>query len=735
MMEDAIIGTETGLRLELEETRRRLAEAEATLRAIRSGQVDAVVVSAPNGGDQDEIRSILDMGSLGDSLFNQVLQPIFILDRENRIVRSNGPAQDLCRRNPTGRLFSEALELQPADGEHVENGVDVLGDWVAQKRHIEGLDVFFNCARLGTRFFLLDANPVPLSWDGGGGGIVTMMDITARKLSEIQLTVRGEQLRHQLNLLKAVSDNIPEGLILVDEDRKIIFQNPAVRRLLGIPETDALGRDLDEVFHLEQETGKIPVLAHDSSKESATVSGNEPGKEPGKDPEPAAQSGKLIARNGRSTPVQFSFYPVKDGDQVRGSIMVVSDISERLAQERQLRLSQEKQQQSQKMEAIGRLAGGIAHDFNNLLLAILGFTDLTLMHVEPGNAIYENLMEVKKAGDKAAALTGQLLAYSRKQMLAARAEPVNGAIEDLLKMIERLIGAKIHLRLELSGDDLWSEIDQPKLQQVLINMVLNAKDAMPDGGELSITTSRLDVTAHDARGMSGEILKDTGEGLPPGSYAVIGIDDTGHGMDAEVMERLFEPFFTTKEFGKGSGLGLSTAYGIIRQLGGYVQVFSEPGHGSHFKVMLPLTTRRTPPGSRVVAALPSAPQGKGRLILLVEDEDVVRRLLSRVLLDQGYRVVEACNGEDALDKLRGLSGSPDLIVTDLVMDGMGGIELAAHLAVLHPGVEILFISGYAQDQYALPKAGKDSSHFAAKPFRPVEFLAKIRSIVEPSHII
>jgi two-component system, cell cycle sensor histidine kinase and response regulator CckA len=720
MTTGAPTGTEAELRRELKATQTRLAEAEATLNAIRAGRVDALVVEENEAEDHVEIRTILDMGSLGDSLFNQVTQPIFILDHENRIVRSNRPAQDLCGRNPANLLFREALELQPADGGHVEEGMDVLGDWVAERRRIESLDVFLNSPREGSRFFALDANPVRLSWEAGAGGIVTMMDITARKLSEIQLSVKSAQLRHQFNQLKAVSDNIAEGLILLDEERKIIFQNPAVRQLLGIPETDALGRDLDEVFRLEPETGKLPIIGQGAAKD------------PGNEAEPVVKSGKLMRLNGGSTPVQFSYYPIKDGDQARGSVMVVSDISDRLAQERQLRLSLEKQQQSQKMEAIGRLAGGIAHDFNNLLLAILGFTDLTLIQVEPGSPVHENMVEVRKAGEKAAALTSQLLAYSRKQMLAPRPGSVNGAITDLQKMIERLIGAKIRFRLELSGDDPWSEIDQPKLQQVLINMVLNAKDAMPDGGELTITTGRLNVRAHDTSGMVGEILRDAEEGLPPGSYAVIGIKDTGHGMDAMVMERLFEPFFTTKEFGKGSGLGLSTAYGIIRQLGGYVQVFSEPGSGSHFKVVLPLLQQPPPASARIRTEPPSVSRGDGRLILLVEDEEMVRQLLSKVLVDHGYRVLEAHNGEDALAKLGRVTEPLALIVTDLVMDGMGGVELAEHLALSHPDVEILFMSGYAQDQHIPPKADRKIRHFAAKPFRPVEFLAKIQSLLKPS---
>jgi two-component system, cell cycle sensor histidine kinase and response regulator CckA len=711
---------------ELESLRSRLAEAEATLEAIREGSVDALVVASGSGGDQVEIRTILDLGSLGDSLFNQVTQPIFILDGSGRILRSNQPAQELCGFNPSSRLFSEALQLRPledgkADGKTDEKtdgkpgGKDALGDWIAERRHIAALDVYLECPELGTRFYLLDANPVTLSWEGYEGGIVTLTDITDRKLAEIQLSVKSAQLSHQFNLLKSISDNIPEGLILTDEDGKIVFQNPAALKLLGLTAARMLGRELNSVFRI----GKGPDEPYAPAEGAAVADG-------------VSRIGCMMGHGGRRTMVQYAFFPVNDGQRVRGDILVLSDITERLATERQLRQSLEKQQQSQKMEAIGRLAGGIAHDFNNLLLAILGFTELSLGRVVPDDPVHGNLVEVKKAGERAAALTGQLLAYSRKQMLAPAPGLVNSAIEDVRKMIERLIGEKIRLRVELSREELWSEIDQPKLQQVLINMVLNAKDAMPGGGELIIRTKRLDVRSHDTSGMVGEILRDTVDGLPPGGYAVIGIEDTGHGMDGAVMERLFEPFFTTKEFGKGSGLGLSTAYGIVRQLGGYLQVFSDPGRGSHFKVMLPLSKKRPAALYRPQAAQSAVPEGNGRLILLVEDEDVVRRLLSKVLKDQGYRVLEARNGEDALAKLPKAGNRLALIVTDLVMDGMGGVELAEHLARKHPGVEILFMSGYAQDHHSPPKVGKDKPHFASKPFRPVEFLAKIRSILEPA---
>ncbi|MDB5106163.1 MAG: hybrid sensor histidine kinase/response regulator [Fibrobacteres bacterium] len=699
---------------EIEELRQKLKDAEDTLKAIRSGSVDALVVKGHKG--EEEIRTILDIGSLGDSLFNQFAQPIFILDKSYRILRSNKKAQDLCGLNPVNVLFSELFSLLPT----IETGLPVEGglssDWIGDRRHISALDVVHYNPDLGTRFYLVDASPVVLSWEGVQGGIVSMMDITERKLAEIRLSVKAGQLRQQFTFMKSISDNIAEGLLLLDEDHKVIFQNPSALRLLGLADIDLPGRDLSEVFHIESEDGarlEFPWLA--------LVTGDAP--------DATTQRGWVKGAGGVRTPVQYSLYSVKDGEDIRGSILVISDISERISSDKQLRLSVEKQQQSQKMEAIGRLAGGIAHDFNNLLLVIMGFTDLTLQGIED-DAAYENLMEVRKAGEKAAALTAQLLAYSRKQMLAPKVRLVNDSVVDLQKMLSRLIGENIRLDLDLTPEPLSVEVDEAKLQQVLVNMILNSKDAMSEGGDLSIRTGSLDVKAQDTTGMVGELIKENEEGVPPGKYAFIEIKDTGHGMSEDVLSQLFEPFFTTKEFGKGSGLGLSTAYGIIRQLGGYIQVFSLPGAGSTFKVILPLSGNAPEPSEARVVTPISGVAGADKVVLLVEDEDVVRKLLTRVLQDNGYRVIEARNGKEALTVLPPGSSAVDLVITDLMMPVMGGIELAERLGRERPELTIMFMSGYSEDKYNLPPIRGEAPNFAAKPFAPADFLAKIQSILE-----
>jgi PAS domain S-box-containing protein len=695
---------------ELAETRRRLEEAEAILDAIRMGKVDALAVSG-NGG-VEEIRAILNLGTLAETIFNQVAQPVFVLDAAGRIQRSNQAARALAGREAEGRLFLEALPLRREDT--ADNGSLVA--CLEGREHIEALDVQLDHPHLGRRFYLLDAHPLDAGWDRDRGVIVSLLDITQRKLVEIQLAVRNNQLKRNFSLLKTITDNIPEGLLLLDEERRVIFHNPAALGILGLDGTDIAGKPVSDLFRPKADREDPGYLALEGPEDEA-----------------GPRRGVLPGRDGSWTTVQFAFHPLKgEQSEANGSILVLNDISAQVASEKAIMQSLEKQQHSQKMEAIGRLAGGIAHDFNNLLLAILGFTDLSLVQVREDSQLHENLKEVKRAGERAAALTAQLLAYSRKQILDPKVHDLNDAVNDVLKMLGRIIGENIRLEVETAQERLTARFDQAKLQQVMVNMTLNARDAMPDGGKLFLRTGRADILAGDRTGMVGETRRESEDGIPPGEFAFVEIEDTGHGMGPEILDHLFEPFFTTKEFGRGSGLGLSTAYGIVKQMGGYVQVFSVPGHGSRFRVLFPLARgRRPPPASESPDEVLPARRGSGERILLVEDETVVRKLLAKVLADQGYQVIEAADGEEALERLPRPEEPPlSLVITDIVMDRMGGIELAGHLARLRPGLDVLFISGYAEDQHKLPMDGPERPFFAAKPFRPADFLNLVRVILE-----
>jgi two-component system, cell cycle sensor histidine kinase and response regulator CckA len=363
---------------------------------------------------------------------------------------------------------------------------------------------------------------------------------------------------------------------------------------------------------------------------------------------------------------------------------------------------------SQKMEAIGRLAGGVAHDFNNLLTAILGYSDLLANGLKPEDPMREGLTEIRNAGQRAAELTRQLLAFGRKQVLSPRVSDVNDVLGGLLKLISRLIGEDIELKTHFEPKLKHVFVDPGQLEQVVMNLVVNSRDAMPKGGTILLNTR---MSSPDARVLASS------EGARPGAHVVVEVVDSGGGMPPEVMARMFEPFFTTKGVGKGTGLGLATVYGIVHQSGGFIDVESTVGRGTVFRVYLPPATG---PASTVTPAAPAAatPAGTGT-ILLVEDEETVRKLAMHVLRAKGYTVLEASSGSAAIELAREHKRI-DLLLTDLVMPRMGGHDLATALRKDIPGLRVVFMSGYAPEAVLEGTAPARGETFLSKPFSPAE---------------
>ena len=388
------------------------------------------------------------------------------------------------------------------------------------------------------------------------------------------------------------------------------------------------------------------------------------------------------------------------------------DVTDRQRLEAQVR-------QSQKMDAIGRLASGVAHDFNNLLTVILGFAEIVTSDVTMADKHGKDLGEIIKAAQRASGLTKQLLAFSRQQVLHAASLDVNALITEMTGMLGRLIGEHIEVTLALAPILSPAFADRSQLEQVVMNLVVNARDAMPSGGSVTIETADVELETssfHD-------------EAITKGHYVMLAITDTGNGMTKETQRRLFEPFFTTKEVGKGTGLGLSTTYGIVKQSKGYIWVYSEPGRGTTFKVYLPCSSRDIP--LQVVVPVVAAPlRSATETVLLVEDEAGVRRLSKRILENAGYRVLEAANGDDA-EKLFALQADGiDLVVTDVVMPGCGGPELLSRLQVRVPALRALYMSGYTE-QSAVHQAGIDRGlPFVQKPFTAVAFLRQVREALD-----
>jgi two-component system cell cycle sensor histidine kinase/response regulator CckA len=388
------------------------------------------------------------------------------------------------------------------------------------------------------------------------------------------------------------------------------------------------------------------------------------------------------------------------------------DITERKRLETQLL-------QAQKLDSIGQLAGGVAHDFNNLLTVITGHADLVLGAAAPDDPARSDLEELRKAAERAAGLTRQLLAFARKQILEPRVLKLNDLVLEMDKLLRRLIGEDIEL-ITLPAPDLGRvKVDLSQIEQVLINLAVNARDAMPDGGKLTIETRN--VVLDDA-------YAQLRVGVSPGSYVMLAVSDTGIGMDQATQQHIFEPFFTTKAAGRGTGLGLATCYGIIKQHGGNIWVYSEVGHGSTFKIYLPCVEEAADP-----AAQPNLPHEMPRgaeVVLLVEDEPAVRNLVARVLRGQGYTVLEAGNGGEALELIQTQAGVIDLLVTDVVMPEMNGKTLADHMVRRYPEIRVLFISGYTDRAIVHHGRLEPDVTFLQKPFAPLALAQKVREALD-----
>jgi PAS domain S-box-containing protein len=401
------------------------------------------------------------------------------------------------------------------------------------------------------------------------------------------------------------------------------------------------------------------------------------------------------------------------GEEV--SVVAIRDIAQRKRDEAENKTLQRQLLHSQKMEAIGRLSAGVAHDFNNCLLAIFGYSDLLLERYEQEPFLARNLTGIKEAGQRAAALTKQLLAFARRQPMETRVMNLNGIVSGLEKMLQRLLGEDIHLQAELHSELGKVKVDPGQVEQVIVNLAVNARHAMPKGGRLSLRTMPLEVTV-DTPAPHADV--------PPGSYVLLMVTDNGLGMDAATQARVFEPFFSTK--GEGTGLGLSTAYGIVRQSGGHIFVNSSPGQGACFSIYMPVTT-----DAELVrgGAQPAGSEGGSETILLVEDEDEVRTVLHQILIGRGYRVLQAGSGEEALVISRLHRGPVHLLLTDVTMPEMKGPELAQRLRAERPATRILFMSGYNDEQ--LSDGGPGSPLCLQKPFSPQRLSETVRSILNP----
>jgi signal transduction histidine kinase len=410
---------------------------------------------------------------------------------------------------------------------------------------------------------------------------------------------------------------------------------------------------------------------------------------------------------------------IKDDEGgIIGVRSMIQDITERKLAEEQMNNLQEQLRQSQKLEAIGQLAGGIAHDFNNLLTIIKGYGQLSLIDLKESDPLWGNIQEIQSAAQKATNLTRQLLAFSRRQILDPKVLNLNALLQDLDKMLHRIIGEHIELATLLTDDLGKVKIDPGQFEQMVLNLALNARDAMPSGGNLTIETANVELDEEYAHAHIS---------VTPGRYVMLSITDSGVGIQQEIKEKIFEPFFTTKE--KGTGLGLSTVYGIVKQSGGNIWVYSEAGHGTIFKIYLPRVEEELDilRGRKETDSLPRGSE----TVLLVEDEQSVRSLANRILRLQGYTLLEAANGEEALRVAQEHAGEKiHLLFTDVVMPHLGGKELADQLKVLRPDIKVLYTSGYTDNAIVHQGVLEPGTYILQKPFSPQSLSQKVREVLD-----
>jgi PAS domain S-box-containing protein len=502
---------------------------------------------------------------------------------------------------------------------------------------------------------------------------------------QAEQALRESEERYRL-LVESIQDY---AICLLDRSGRVSSWNGGAERIFGYTEPEIADCHVGRLFRSLDGTQELPNQILDAA---ARVGAYE-------------SEVWCTHKDGSALLASVLVTAVRDADStLRGFTLVSRDITE------QMRVAEERMQ-SQKLEVIGRLAGSVAHDFNNLLTIISGFTELLAQSVEPDETSQIYLDEISKATDQATSLTQQLLAFGRRQLLQPRVIDVNEIVAGMETMLRRLIGENIELRVRLDASPGSIRADTVQIQQALLNLVINARDAMPGGGTISVSTGNLRESADEAAGLQVTLV----------------VADTGQGMDAQTLARIFEPFFTTKEVGKGSGLGLATVDGIVAQSGGRITVASTPGQGTTFTILLPSTTDLPPGASTAEAAGP--PTGS-ETILLVEDEPALRRLSRRVLAQFGYTVMEAPNGEEGLRLAEAYRGPIHLVLTDVVMPRLNGRDLAERVMSSHPESKILFMSGYTDDAVVQHGVVTQEVALLRKPFTPYALAARVRDVLD-----
>ena len=640
-------------------------------------------------------KELLEQSWLLEAFFEHTITPLVILDKDFHYIRVNQAYARACQRDVSEFPGKDHFELYPSAARNIfQRVVETKTPYQAFAQPF----TFPDHPERGVTYWDWTLVPI-LNKQGEVEFIVlSLKEVTTRQQA-------AEALRESEEKYRLLVSNIPALVFKGYANWTVDFFDRKIEDLTGYRKEDFDSRVLkwSDLILPEDLPGAQQTLTEALKTNKSYV----------REYRIKAQDGRIIWIQERS---QIICDAAGDLAYISG---VFYDISRTKETEEALRQSQAQLLQAQKMEAVGRLAGGVAHDFNNLLTGIIGYAELLKMRLDPQDPHRREVEEIRKAGEKAASLTLQLLAFSRKQILKPKKLNLNTVVRDMEKLLQRLIGEDIYLVTNLEAGLGPVLADPGQIEQVVINLAVNARDAMPLGGKLTIETTNVELDgAYGYRDVN----------FQPGPYVMLAVSDNGEGMDEETLAHIFEPFFTTKGSNQGTGLGLSTVYGIVKQSGGYIWVYSEPKWGTTFKVYLPLATS----GLEVEKSRPETPgysQG-WETILLVEDEEVVRELACAALQQNGYQVLMAGTPEQALAICEKVAGRIHLLLTDVVMPGMSGRQLAERLTSQYPEMKVLYISGYAENAISHHGVLDPGIAFLAKPFTPNGLASRVRKVLD-----
>ncbi len=623
----------------------------------------------------------------GRALFEQVVEqaPVGIATTgaEGHIVTANPAMMEIF-----GRGSSEFIGINPLDASTFSESE--LGEMFRNTLHghAENRTVRYTTSYGATVDVRVMTTPLRDN-EGAASGVLAVVEDIGDRLRATEALHAASAFRER------VMESATDAIVALDVDGRFTMVNRRACEISGLTESELVGRNVTEL--IDRDPSDVVTLIRSVAERGETISNFQT---------------DLVHRDGTKRTISINLAPLTAAGEIAGIVGTAKDITEQ-------RKLEEQYLQAQKMEGIGRLAGGVAHDFSNLMTAIIVTAELDLMAWPSKDVAQADMQEIHDTATRAANLSQQLLAFSRRQFVEPRVIELNELVLRTDKMLRRLVGTNIEMSLLTTPDAGFVRVDPGQFEQVLVNLVVNAHDAMPNGGTLLIETLRATVT--DVRaGDEGAIR--------PGEYAVIAVTDTGAGMSDEVRQHLFEPFYTTKEVGKGTGLGLATCYGIVTQAGGHVWVYSEVGRGTTFKIYLPRIGAA--PDEREQPSV-DAPLPRGdETVLLVEDEPSVRRLATRVLQELGYTVLQAEDGEQGASLLEAHAETIDLIVTDLVMPRLGGYDMMARIQAAHGLRNVLYMSGYTENAVVRSSVIEHSIDFLQKPFSPRMLAVKVREVLD-----